>query len=152
MAIVALPAIAITANHNIFFAVAATAVTFISIRQIYSIVMSNGFSESEIDEELQEDLEELTDLDIEKFSEGLSVTYNLIVLMFIFYCSFFLGTVLLKGIAAFAILIQAYFILKKVNSKVFDKNRHKPQIMLSSISNITVVLFTVLNKISAIGR
>ena len=153
MAVIALPAIAIAANHNILFVVVAAAVTLVSIRQIYSIVMLDGFSEYEIDEELQEDLEELTDIDIEKFSEGLSVIYNLIVLLFIFYCSFFLDSFPLKAVAALAMLLQAYFIIRKASkSKAFDKNRLKPQIMLSSISNIAVILFTVLSKLSGIGR
>ncbi len=153
MAILALPVIAISTNHNIFFGVVAAAVTLASFRQIYSLLMLNGFKEHEIDEDLEEDLEELIDIDIRKFGAGLSVLINLIAILFLCYCAFFLDTVFLKGIAALSILLQVHFIIKKVRKRdnTFDKNEHKPQILLSSISNIAVVLFTVLNKISSIS-
>lgn len=153
MAILAFPIIAISTNHNIFFGIAAAAVTFASIRHIYSLVMLNGFQEHEIDEELEEDLEDLIGIDIQRFGAGLSVVLNLVVILFICYCAFFLEAVLLKAVAALAISLQVRFIIKKVRAKdsPFDKNEHKLQILLSSVSNITVVLFTLLNKLSKIG-
>jgi len=152
LAILAFPVIAISANHHIFFSVAAAAVTFSSFRHIYSLVMLDGFREHEIDEELEEDLEELIDMDIHILGTGLSVVLNLVVILFLCYCAFFLETVLLKGIAALAISLQVHFIIKKVCAKnsPFDKNRHKPQIFLASVSNLVIVLFTVLNKFSKI--
>lgn len=77
---------------------------------------------------------------------ALSADHNI----FIFYCAFYLETILLKGIAALAMTLQVFFIIKKSQkgSAGFDKNQHKPQILLSSISNISVVLFAILNKLS----
>jgi hypothetical protein len=56
-------------------------------------------------------------------------------------------------LAAFSILLQIHFILKKIkkNGNIFDRNLHKPQILLASISNVAVILFTLINKISRIS-
>lgn len=40
---------------------------------------------------------------------ALSADHNI----FIFYCAFYLETILLKGIAALAMTLQVYFIIKK---------------------------------------
>jgi hypothetical protein len=71
--------------------------TIISFTDIYNITKFNGFEEQEIDEELEEELEELADIDIRKFGAGLSIVNNLISILFLCYCAFFLKTVLLKG-------------------------------------------------------
>lgn len=150
LAVLAFPIIALSADHNIFFGVTAALITLSSVRSIYSLLMHNGFHHHELDEELENDLEELVDIDIRKFGDGLSIVINMVIIVFISYCAFYLETILLKGIAALAMTLQVYFIIKKSQkgSAGFDKNQHKPQILLSSISNISVVLFAILNKLS----
>ena len=153
LVILAFPVIAISANHQIFFGVIATILTVISFANIYNIAKGNGFEEKEVDEELEEELEELVDIDLKMFGAGLSVVCNLIIILFLCYCAFYLESILLKGVTALSILLQLYFIQKKIgkNSGIFNRNKHKPQIFLASISNTAVVLFTLLNKISGIS-
>jgi hypothetical protein len=153
LAVLAFPIIALSADHNIFFGITAALITISSVRSIYSLLIHNGFQQHELDEELEDDLEELIDIDIRKFGDGLSVVVNMVIIVFIFYCAFFLETFLLKLIAALAIALQIHFIIKKSRkgNAGFDKNQHKPQILLSSISNIAVVLFTILNKLSKLS-
>jgi glucan phosphoethanolaminetransferase (alkaline phosphatase superfamily) len=153
LAILAFPVIAISADHQIFFGVIAAILAMISLANIMSIVIGDGFEEQEIDEELEEELEDLVDIDLKMFGAGLSVASHLIVILFLCYCVFYLEGILLKGVTAFAILLQLFFILKKTknNSGIFDKNSYKPQILLASMSNVTVILFTLINKISRIS-
>jgi hypothetical protein len=131
----------------------AAVLAIVSLSDILNIVKGNGFEEQEVDEELEEELEDLIDIDLKMFGTGLSIVCNLIIILFLCYCSFYLEGILLKGIAVFAILLQLYFILQKTrkNSGIFDKNSHRPQIMLASLSNIAVILFTLLNKISKLS-
>ncbi len=153
LAVLAFPVIALSTNHNIFFGVTAALITLAAVKSIYTLLMLNSFQQHELDEELESDLEELIDIDIRKFGDGLSVVINMAVIVFIIYCAFFLETILLKAIASLAIVFQVHFIINKAKkgSAGFDKNLHKPQILLSSISNLTVVLFTILNKLSRLS-
>lgn len=153
LVVLAFPIIAISANHQIFFGAIAVIMTINSFMNICNIAGNNGFEEQEADEELEEEIEELADIDIKKLGDGLSVVYNLIAILFLCYCVFYLETIVLKVIATFAILLQLFFIYKKTvkNSDIFDKNKYKPQIMLASMSNVAVILFTLLNKISGIN-
>lgn len=149
LAILAFPIIAISTNHNLFFGALSAIVAAVSFKYLYYLLIKNEFADQQPDEDLEAELEELADVDMRKVGAGLSITYNLLVILYLIYCSFYLDTFLLKGIIAFAILLQMHFIIKKVNYKKtpYDKNLNKPQILLSSVSNIVVVVFAVLNKI-----
>jgi hypothetical protein len=153
LAILAFPLIALSTDHNIFFGVTAALVALTSIKSIHSLLMYRGFQEHEPDEELESDLDELIGIDIRKFGEGLSVVVNMVIIVFLVYCAFFLETLPLKGIVTLAIMLRIHFIIRKTrkSGEGFDKNRHKPQIFISSISNLAVVLFTILNKLSQLS-
>ncbi len=149
LAIFALPLIAISTNHNLFFVLISIVLIVLSSRDIFSLISGKSFQDQQFDEEIEEELEEFVDIDVKRFGTGMSVAYNMIIILFLIYCAFYLNTLLLKSLAAFAILMQMHFIVKKIKDKShsYNKNRQKPQIFISSISNIAVVLFAVLNKI-----
>lgn len=144
------PVIAIFSDHQIFFVIMSIIIAFVSCRYIYGLLSGNGFGDHENDEELEEELEDMIDIDIRLFGTGMSVAYNMLVMLFLIYCAFFLDTVLLKGISALAIILQIYFIIKKIGSKLqgFDRNRYKPQILISSLLNLVVIALAAINKIA----
>ncbi len=146
--VVAIPMIALSSNHEIFFVVMSLTITVISVRYIFRLLAGESLKGNETDDEMEEELEDLMEIDVKRFGKGLSIACNLIAIVFMFYCSFFLETIILKAIASFAIILQIYLILKKSAKTAFpfNPNKHKPQIVLSSVLNIAVVLFTVLNK------
>ncbi|HEX2945330.1 MAG TPA: hypothetical protein VHT96_05185 [Clostridia bacterium] len=148
--ILAFPVIAIFSDHQIFFVIMSIIIAFVSCRYIFNLLSGNGLGDSESDEELEEELEDMVDIDIRLFGTGMSVAYNLLVILFLVYCTFFLGTVLLNGITALAIILQIHFIVKKLGSKSqsFDINRYKPQILISSLLNLTVIILAAINKIA----
>ena len=147
--VIALPILALLSNHEIFFAVMSLMITVISVRYIFRQFSKESFKGTEADEEMEEELEELIEIDVKRFGKGISIASNLLVTVFIFYCAFFLETIILKAVASFAISLQVYFITKKTGKSIlpFDADRHKPQIILSSVLNIAVVIFTVINKL-----
>jgi hypothetical protein len=147
--IIAIPIIALSSNHEIFFVVMSLIITVISIRYIFRLLTSESLKGNEADEEMEEELEDLIGIDVKKFGKGISVASNLLAILFLIYCAFFLETILLKAVTSFAIILQIYLILKKAgrNALPFDPDKHRPQIVLSSILNLAVVIFTVLNKL-----
>ena len=108
--VVTIPIIALSTNHEIFFGVVALIIMVLSIRYIYRLITGETFQITEVDEELEEELEELMDIDVKRFGTGLSIVYHLLVILFLCYCALFMETIVLKSIAAFAILLQIHFI------------------------------------------
>lgn len=144
------PIIAIFSDHQIFFVIMSIIIAIVSCRFIYSLLSGSGLGGHENDEELEEELEDLVDIDIRLLGMGMSVAYNMLVILFLVYCAFFLDTILLKGISALAIILQIYFIIKKVQNKLqgFDRNLYKPQILISSLLNLVVIVLAAINKIA----
>lgn len=151
--IVALPIIALSSNHEIFFGVASLMILVISFRYIYRQHSGESLQNAEADEEMEEELEELIHIDVKRFGTGVSVVYNLFTILFLCYCAFFLDTLVLKAAASVAILLQLHFIMKKTvkNTSAFNPDQHKPQIFISSILNIAVIVFTIMNKLSKLN-
>lgn len=147
--LLAIPIAALSSNHEIFFIVMSFIVTVISVRYIFRLLTGESLKGNGADEEMEEELEDLIEIDVKRFGKGVSVAGNLLAILFIFYCAFFLETIILKAVASFAIILQVYFILKKAgkNTLPFDPDKHKPQIVLASVLNIAVIIFTVLNKL-----
>lgn len=146
------PVIAILSDQQIFFVIMSIIVALVSFKYIYSLLSGNGFNDRENSEELEEELEDLIGIDIRLLGTGMSVLYNMLVILFLIYCAFFLDTILLKTVTAFAILLQIHFIIKKVRKiyQNFNKNQYKLQILLSSLLNLTVILLAAINKISGL--
>lgn len=147
--ILVFPVIAIFSDHQIFFVIMSIIIAVVSCKQIYNLLSGKGFADRENEEELEDELEDMIDIDIRLFGTGMSIAFNLLVVVFLIYCAFFLDTVLLKGISALAIILQIYFIIKKLGSKFqgSDRNRYKPQILISSLINMAVILLSAINKI-----
>ena len=98
-------------------------------------------------------MEELTNIDIEKFSMGISIVYNMLVILYLFYCAIFVNTLMLKALAAAAVLFQVFFIIKKT-SKPSPKPAHPKysiQGLISSFLNIAVVVITLIHKLYVRG-
>lgn len=147
--IIALPLIVISTSHKLFFAVASLAILIGSVKYILRGSSDDISNDALSDEELEEELEELININIEKFSTGISIVYNMIVILFLIYCAFFFDTLVLKALAAAAVLFQVYFIIKKSEKSKSTPARSKYSIqgLLSSFLNIAVIVFTVINKL-----
>lgn len=147
--IIMIPILAISTNHEIFFAVTSLLLAAVAVRYIYKQLSGESFSDNDIDDELEEELEELIHIDVKRVGIGISVAYNLLTILFLCYCAFFLDTILLKAVASLAIILQIHFIMKKIRkaSAAYNPDKHKPEILLSGVLNLVVIIFTVLNKL-----
>ena len=148
--IITVPIIFLASNHEIFFLATTLIITVVSIKYIFRHFSGEGLQSSETDEDLEAELEDLIDIDIKRFGTGVSVVYNMLVILFLCYCAFFLETVALKSVTSFAILLQIHFIINKTgkHTPAFNADKHKPQILLSSVLNIAVIVFAIMNKLN----
>lgn len=151
--IVTLPLIAIATNHEIFFIVVSLIIAIIASKYMFKLISGEGGHDNKpfenIEEELEEELEELINIDIKKFGTGLSVVYNMLVILYLCYCAFFLNRFILKVIASFAILFQIHFIIKKTgkHTPAFNPYQSNPQSVVSILLNTTILFFTIISKL-----
>jgi len=151
--IIALPIIAISTSHELFFAIASVAVFICAARYILR-GSSSDISEDVLgDEELEEELEELINIDIEKFSMGISIVYNMLAILYLFYCAIYVNTVPFKALVSVAVLFQVYFIIKKTSkpSRKPAHSRYTIPGLLSSLLNIVIIVITVIHKLYVRG-
>lgn len=146
---VILPIIALSSNHELFFAVMSLFLLIVAFRYIFRYLTGENLADTETDEDAEEELEDLTGIDVKKLGTGLSVASNLLTILFLCYCAFFLDAIPLKIIAALAIILQVHFIIKKAgrDAAIYNPNQIKPQILLSSVLNIAIIIITLVNKL-----
>lgn len=144
-----IPVLALFSNHEMFFWILSIILSVVSVRNIIKLVTGENLQSFESDDEIEDELEELIDIDVKRLETGISVATILLVILFLFYCAFYLEAFVLKVIVAFAIMLQIYFIFKKTEKliKAYSPDRYKPQIILASILNITIILLSVINKL-----
>ena len=148
--VIAIPIFALSSNHELFFGIASLVVIIISVRNIVRLAADKSLEDDEPDEETVEELEDMMDIDAKKFGRGVSIICNMLIILLLIYSSFFLAALYMKIICALAILLQIHFIFKKAgkDGSSFSPDRHKIQILMSSILNITVIIFALLNKLA----
>lgn len=149
MLILAIPVLLISTNHELFFILASIIVTIASAGFIYASVSGNELHVNEEDEELEEELEDLMNIDIKKLGTGFSILYNMLNILLLCYCSFYLKAVIFKVIISIGVILQIFFIRKKYkeNSSEINQKLIKPQMFAANVINITIILFTVINKL-----
>lgn len=148
-----IPALALFSDHEIFFWVLSVVLSVLSVKNIFMLITGKSLQEKDSDDEIEDELEELVDIDVERLETGIGVITSMIIILFLFYCAFYLQALILKAIIAFAVMLQVYFIIKKTGKtkKAYSPDHYKPQILVASILNITIILFSVLNKLYKIS-
>jgi len=151
--LMALPVIIISTSHELFYAIFSLAILISSVGYIMRGSSNNSPEDDLMDEELEEELEELINIDIEKFSIGVSVVFNMLAILYLFYCAFLVNTLLVKAIAAGAVLLQVYIIIKKTSKKSPWRVRSRYTIpgIVSSLLNIAVVVLSFIHKLHVRG-
>jgi len=149
MSLITLPIIMLSSNHEIFFGITSLILTVSSVKYFYELFLDNEIPPDASEAELEEELEELIGIDVKKLGTGLSIVYNMLIILFLCYCAFFMETLVFKAVASFAIMLQIYFIVKKSGKHPVDfrPDLYKPQLILSNILNLSMIIFTVINKL-----
>lgn len=117
---IVIPITILLPSHNVFFMVVALLLIIDSARKIYVELNGEGFyfeEDDDIEEELEE-FEELYEIDIKKFDEGIKVARNLVIILFYLYCSFFVTSFLLKVIVSGIMVYWTRETLRSIRNKL----------------------------------
>jgi NADH:ubiquinone oxidoreductase subunit K len=156
-----IPIITVFANHNVFFIVISFSLLINAINSTLSLFLkASGEAEESVDGvsvEIIEELEEMTNIDIKKFDTGITVSKNLIVILFLFYCSVFVYTTILKAIIAFLVVISIRNIIQRLIlksdlslQKSTQNFKQKMIILTSNIGAMILIVFVIINKFTGI--
>lgn len=136
---IAIPIIIMSANHNVFFILIALVLFIVSVRDIRNILMfmkdfkSQGDYVVEDDmsdeREIVEELEDMTNINIRKFSIGISLAKSLIIILFFVYCSFYVEGLMLKALISSLILYRIYLITNLLFPKSIVTQEKPPMIL-----------------------
>jgi hypothetical protein len=145
-----IPIMILSSNHEIFFILMAVILLVSSVKNLYRGLLGANSGSLESDSDPEEDLEEILDLDMEKFGIGIDIAKSLITILFLAYCAFYLNFLFFKAATALAILLQVYFIVEKIKAgpECEPAGIHGIGRMLSSLLTLVIVLFTVFNKLT----
>ncbi|NJD01737.1 MAG: hypothetical protein FIA99_03880 [Ruminiclostridium sp.] len=146
-----IPVMVLSTNHYIFFAVMAVIIIVSSIRNIYLRFLDADSRKDvdDLDDEAEEEFEDLLNLDMKKFGNGIHIVKNLFLILFFVYCSFYLRSIFLKINAALLILIQIYHIKSVISKNSFNKKDaslpDRNVAMISGILSLLLIAFTTFN-------
>jgi hypothetical protein len=109
--IIIIPILFVFANQNVFFILISLILLYASIKNIYLKIFQAKAS-SEQEEDLSEELEQTMNVNIKKFKEGISVSKNLIIILFLTYCTYFIADFFFKIIIALVLTYRLFDIYK----------------------------------------
>jgi hypothetical protein len=152
--LVVFPAVIIFSNHNAFFVIVGFIVLILSFKNInMGLFYTKKEDIEDIDDELIEDLELIGEVDVKKFGIGFILIRNIIFIIFLVYCSFFLISFYLKMLTAAVIILWIRDTLKTFNLK--DENMNigpelsiwdRILLVLSGAGTTAVIVLTTCNK------
>lgn len=129
------PLMILTSNNDVFFIVLTLVLLFASVRNLHELLFTGsnqpGPDEDDAD---SEELEEFLGLDIHKLETGFYVVKNLIIILYLAYCSFYIDY---NWIKYFIFTIALYWICDIILT-VQDKIIFKEYKLLKRISSILI--------------
>ena len=148
---VIVPVAILFSNHNFFFVILSLILLVLSFHNIFSVFFKDHNFKVEEDESVTDEIEELLNIDMEKFNKGIRVSRNLVAIIFFLYCSFYVSEPFLDILAATLILYWVYKINENIsmkNSFLFIKNKTFNNIIaiFAGISTIILIIFTAVEK------
>lgn len=109
------PIIILFSNPNIFFVITSIIIVLSSMKKINMILFENNTHDDNnenIDEEVIEEFESISEIDFKKLIKGIRSLWNLFVIIFFVYCIFYVNNIVLKEIS---IILIAYRLLKLID-------------------------------------
>lgn len=147
-----LPVFLLTSDHNIFFVILSVFLLFTSIQRLTGVFFPAQAASSESDEGTTEELEESLHINIRRFNVGLGVAKNLIVLLFLLYCTFFIhhmiAIVLISAVIAFRIFDTMKLLLPRLYSSehIWIRRLSLLYALLMDLSMVALIIFVAWNK------
>ncbi|MCX8128964.1 MAG: hypothetical protein N3I35_02555 [Clostridia bacterium] len=152
---IVIPIIIMSANHNIFFMLVAAILLVISLKDIpiafFHITKpgNNGAGENNDiakDEEIAGELEDLTNINVKKFSTGVNFARSLILILFFLYCIFNVSSLPIKILITAILLYCMRVALNTISSHTstgFLDNHPRLRAFTSLIIDLSII-FTII--------
>lgn len=125
-----LPFIVISMNHNVFFTVVGAIIVFASAKNLYTLLFKYRRVVYNDGTQSLDELEEIVNIDVKRFGIGIKIVKNLIIILFVVYCMFYVNILIFKLIGATIII----YWIKDCAHKVSDI-KSKSSIMLNTWTN-----------------
>jgi hypothetical protein len=144
------PIIILFSNPNIFFIITSIIIILSSLKKI-NIILFDGETRDEsienIDEEMVDEFESISEIDFKKLVKGIRSLWNFFVIIFFIYCIFYVNNTILKEISIALIayrLFKLFEILSIINCKYFipffDKIKNLSSILANTFSIIFITI------------
>jgi heme/copper-type cytochrome/quinol oxidase subunit 2 len=112
---------------------------FISVTNIISVIFKAKDEVSAEEQEMMEELQETTDLDLKKFGIGTTAVKDMIWLLFLIYCAASLSAFWLKVVLAAVMAFYSYAIY----SNIRNRNSAEKQFSLNKWLHIPIDIATI---------
>lgn len=137
--IIIIPLSILFANDNVFFILLSILIIFTSVNGIYDKIFNFKTQSSNNKEEFSSDFKSELNIDIHKFGIGLSIAKNLIVILYLVYCTFFIELLFYKVLAALIISFRIFHVFKSISKQISSIN----PLWLDTIKNVYFVLIDI---------
>jgi hypothetical protein len=148
--IIIIPILIIFSNHDVFFILISFVLLYASLKNIITKIVDFKTSNSEPEEDLSEEFEQTMNVNVQKFKKGVFVTKNLIIILFLIYCSFFISDFLLKTIMSIVLTIRIVDTFKALNtikseasSAVLDRIKAVYPIFIDLLTAAIIVIVSI---------
>lgn len=118
--IIIVPSLIIFANHEIFFILISIILFYTSLRNIYKKITNFNSLSSETNDEISDEFEQISNVNVKKFKDGISVSKNLIIILFFIYCSFIVSSFLIKILIALILTFRLISVINSFRSKIVE--------------------------------
>jgi hypothetical protein len=152
--IIIFPIFIIASNHNAFFIVTSIILIIASIKNLNTILFKYRRVIYDESSESLKELEDIVHIDIKRLIIGIKIIKNLIVVLFLLYCIFYLPILILKIFSAVVILYWVMDSLNKISDLWSKSSIHIKtwfQNMFFLIVNaLTIVIISVVSYLKII--
>ena len=120
--IITIPILIIFANQNVFFILISAILFYTSLRNIYKKVFPFKNPPTEPEDDVSEEFEQTMNVNVKKFKDGISVSKDLIIMLFFIYCTFIVSNFLINIIIALILTFRLSNVFNSINTKEIVKN------------------------------
>lgn len=144
-----IPILMLFTEHNIFFAIMSVILFFSCFSKLKKLLFSTEKQDNEQDTDTSEEYESEFNIDIKKFTTGIDIVKKLTIILFFFYCIFFIDMFIFKVLTAFTIVVRLYEMINSIGSDKQTNTLHiRVLAFLSNAFSIFIILYTAYQKFS----
>ncbi|NLD48398.1 MAG: hypothetical protein GX660_14605 [Clostridiaceae bacterium] len=149
--LIIIPIIIISSNDSAFFIILAIILSLASLKSIIENLFISIEDDIDLSDDMIDEIEDQTNLNIYKFGIGLSVIKDLVIILFFVYCNFYLYSFIYKILFTFVTL----YWLNDLVSSIKNPDKNNSQLkgikvrfinVLTNLSSLLIIIIVAYNK------